>query len=79
MRHVGIFLFEPRDLGLHELVEARQLLLASARLFYRYRRAGPSEIQPENKRTRVDALLDLVFLDASAPAWVLVVTTITVG
>ena len=53
MRHVGIFLFKPRDLGLHELVEAGQLLLAtSARLSYGHRRAGPSEFHPESKRTR---------------------------
>ena len=29
MRHVGIFLFEPRDFGLHELVEFGQLLPAA--------------------------------------------------
>ena len=29
MRHVGIFLFKPRDFGLHELVEVGQLLSAA--------------------------------------------------
>ena len=34
MRHVGIFLFKPRDFGLHELVELGQLLTPACGLLY---------------------------------------------
>ena len=58
MRQVGIFLFEPRDLGLHELVELGQLLPAArgARLPCGWVRVSRSAPPGVHKRTRARTL-----------------------
>lgn len=55
MRQVGIFLFEPRDFGLHELVEIGELLPAAraARLPCGQRAPRPSAVRAEHAAARV--------------------------
>lgn len=82
MRHVGIFLFEPRDFGLHKLVEFGQLLPPARAACLSCTRCAPGTIRTpssDGREGNEDALLPLaaVFLAASPEVCFPVVTTIT--